>query len=193
MINRITNGHWLAALLIAVSSLLQSATAAEFKVDPAHAFVNFRISHLGYSTLVGRFNTFAGNVSWDKSNPSSAAIELTVETESIDSNWAERDKHLRGEKFLDHKKFPQVVFKSTKYTGDASGGALAGTLTLHGVTKPITIDIKMVGEGDDPWGGYRAGFTGTTSFNRSDFGISENLGPHSDAITFDLYIEGIRQ
>ena len=193
MISRIANVHWIVALLIAGGGLLQSATAAEFKIDPSHSFVNFRISHLGYSTMVGRFNTFDGSFSWDNGNPSGAAIEVNIEPASVDTNWAERDKHLRGEKFLNAKKFPQASFKSTKYTGDVTGGALQGTLTLHGVSKPITIDLKIVGEGDDPWGGYRAGFSGSTSINRGDYGVTENLGPASESMSFDLYIEGIRQ
>ena len=129
MINRIANAHWIVVLLIVAGGLIQSATAAEFKVDPAHAFVDFRISHLGYSTVVGRFNTFEGTFTWDKDNPSSASIEVTVATASIDSNWAERDKHLRGEDFLDAKKYPQVVFKSTKYAGDATGPPLCSCPT----------------------------------------------------------------
>ena len=87
----------------------------------------------------------------------------------------------------------QCLSQESKYDGDASGGKMEGTLTLHGVTKPITLDVKYVGEGDDPWGGYRAGFTATTSLNRSDFGISRELGPASESMKFKLYVEGIRQ
>mgnify|MGYP001024448196 FL=1 len=174
-------------------SMSAGAFAADYKVDLSHAFIQFEISHLGYSTLVGRFNDFEGNFSWDKSAPANSALEVTVKTASIDSNWAERDKHLRSDEFLEVEKFPTAVFKTTKYDGDASGGKMEGTLTLHGVTKPITLDVKYVGEGDDPWGGYRAGFTATTSLNRSDFGISHELGPASESMKFKLYVEGIRQ
>ena len=85
------------------------------------------------------------------------------------------------------------MFKSTKYSGDASGGKLDGVLTLHGVSKPITLEVKRVGEGNDPWGGYRAGFKATTSIKRADFGISYNLGPSAETMTFDLFVEGIRK
>ena len=171
----------------------QFAAAAEYDIDPSHAFIQFRIHHLGYSMLVGRFNKFEGAFTWDKDNPQAAVINVTVETASIDSNWAERDKHLRNEDFLNVDKYPQATFKGTKYTGDASGGKMEGVLTLHGVSKPITLDVKAIGEGPDPWGGYRAGFEATTSIRRADFGMDYNLGPAAETMAFELYVEGIRR
>ncbi|MBI2993055.1 MAG: YceI family protein [Gammaproteobacteria bacterium] len=169
------------------------AAAANYEIDPSHAFIQFRISHLGYSVLNGRFNTFAGKFTWDKDKLPESGIEVTVQTNSIDSNWAERDKHLRGEDFLDVEKYPTAIFKSTKYTGDAKGGKLEGTLTLHGVTRPLTLDVKFIGEGPDPWGGYRAGFSATATLKRADFGMTYNLGPASETMDFDLFVEGIKK
>ncbi|HEY7841034.1 MAG TPA: YceI family protein [Gammaproteobacteria bacterium] len=183
----------LLASVLCGLSLAAPVNAAQYDVDLSHAFIQFRILHLGYSVLTGRFNQFAGTFEWDKDNPSTAAIEVTVETNSIDSNWAERDKHLRGEDFLHVEKFPKATFKSTKYTGDAKGGKLEGVLTLHGVSKPIVLDVKAIGEGPDPWGGYRAGFEATTSIKRADFGMTYNLGPSAESMSFDLFIEGIRR
>lgn len=176
-----------------LATLAGSANAAEYKIDLSHSFIQFRISHLGYSVMVGRFNDFEGTVSWDKDNAADSAIELSIKTASIDSNWAERDKHLRGDDFLDVEKFPQASFKSTKYDGDANGGSLEGDLTLHGVTKPISLQLTYVGEGPDPWDGYRAGFSATTTIDRTDFGIDYELGPTSNTMEFDLFIEAIRQ
>ena len=189
------NTRALPALMVAISLSLLSSTgsAANYTIDLSHAFIQFRISHLGFSVLSGRFNDFAGTFSWDKDDPNAASIALTVQTASIDSNWAERDKHIRGSDFLDVENFPEATFNSTKYTGDSSGGKLDGLLTLHGVTKPITLDVKAIGEGDDPWGGYRAGFAATTTIDRTDFGISYDLGPSANMMEFDLFIEGIRQ
>ena len=169
------------------------AIAADYTIDLSHSFIQFRISHLGYSILNGRFNDFAGTLQWDKAKPAASNIALTIKTASIDSNWAERDKHIRSKDFLEVEKFPEATFKSTKFTGDATAGKLEGELTLHGVTKPITLDVKAVGDGDDPWGGYRAGFTGTTTLKRSDFGISYNLGPSAETMQFDLFVEGIKK
>ena len=179
------------ALAIALSST--PALAADYTIDPSHSFVQFRISHLGFSVLNGRFNDIAGTLQWDKAKPDASNIELTIKTTSIASNWAERDKHIRSKDFLEVEKFPEAKFKSTKYTGDASAGKLDGELTLHGVTKPIALDVKAVGEGDDPWGGYRAGFTGTTTLKRADFGVSYNLGPTAETMQFDLFIEAIKK
>lgn len=180
--------------IVVVASLSSSASwAADYTVDLSHAFIQFRISHLGYSVLAGRFNDFSGDISWDKENPESSTISINVKTASIDTNWAERDKHIRGTDFLDVEKFPEATFTTTKYTGDASSGKLDGELTLHGVTKPITLDVNAVGEGDDPWGGYRAGFRATTTINRTDFGISYDLGPAANTMEFDLFVEGIRK
>lgn len=170
-----------------------AAPAADYEIDPSHAFIQFRISHLGYSVLTGRFNTFAGRFSWDQANPGASGIEVEVDTASIDSNWAERDKHLRGADFLDVAKYPKAVFRSTKYTGDAKGGRLEGTLTLHGVTKPLTLDAQFIGEGPDPWGGYRAGFKAQTMLRRADFGMTYELGPTAETMEFDLFVEGIRK
>ena len=180
-----------AAVLLA--TVATHAHAARYVVDLSHAFIQFRISHLGYSVLVGRFNDFGGEFSWDKDDPGSSRIDITVKTASIDSNWAERDKHIRGADFLDVERFPEATFKSTKFTGDAESGKLDGILTLHGVSQPITLDVEFVGEGPDPWGGYRAGFRGTTTIDRTDFGISYDLGPTANTMEFDLFVEGIRQ
>lgn len=179
-----------AALL---GCLAQGAMAAEYELDPAHSFVQFRISHLGFSTLVGRFNDLSGNFDWDRGNPGASQIDVVIDTASIDTNHAERDKHLRSDDFLDVEKYPQATFKSIKYNGDEQGGTLEGELTLHGVTQPITLDVKTIGEGDDPWGGYRAGFSGTTMLTRKDFGMGYDLGPAAETMEMHLFIEGVRQ
>jgi len=183
----------LLGLGLLASILNGAAWAADYTIDASHTFIQFRISHLGYSVVAGRFDDFSGEFSWDKESPGASAINVKIKTASIDTNWAERDKHIRGEDFLDVEKFPEAVFQSTKLTGDAAGGKLEGTLTLHGVTKPITLTVEAIGEGDDPWGGYRAGFKATTTIDRSDFGVSYDLGPTANKMEFTLLIEGIRK
>ncbi len=169
------------------------ARAAEYKIDPVHSFVEFRIQHLGFSWMYGRFNAISGEFSHDPSKLEANSIDLEIDTYSIDTNHAERDKHLRSDDFLDIKKYPTASFKSTGYVGDAEGGVMEGILTLHGVSKKIKIDVKKVGEGEDPWKGYRAGFIGTYTLSRRDFGISYDLGPAADTMEFSLGIEGIRK
>lgn len=177
-------------------SFAVAAQAADYVIDTkgAHAFIQFQIKHLGFSWLVGRFNTFAGEFSYYEANPGAASVSVTIDTASIDSNHAERDKHLRDEEFLDVEKYPQARFVSTAYRDLGDGkGELRGELTLHGVTRPLTIQVAQIGAGDDPWGGYRRGFEGRTRFTLADFGIKRDLGPASREVELWLGIEGVRK
>jgi polyisoprenoid-binding protein YceI len=185
-----------ALVLAAALSLPGLAPAADYVIDTegAHAFVQFRIQHLGYSWLYGRFNQFEGTFTYDEKNPAANKVEVVIKTASIDSNHAERDKHLRSDDFLDVAKHPEARFVSTKFEDQGDGKAvLTGDLTLHGVTKPVVIDVTRIGEGTDPWGGYRAGFQGTTTLKLADFNITRDLGPASQEVELTLSVEGIRQ
>jgi len=181
---------------LAMTAGTSAAHAADYTIDTegAHAFVEFKIKHLGYSWLSGRFNTFDGEFSYDSNEPTKSIIQVTIQTPSVDSNHAERDKHIR-KSFLESSKYPEASFKSTSIKlAENNGIAVSGDLTLHGVTKSITLDVAKIGEGKDPWGGYRAGFTGTTSLALADFKIDTSwLGPASGTIDMTLHIEGIRQ
>lgn len=186
------SGLALAGLLATTASV----QAADYVIDTkgAHASINFRVNHLGTSWLLGRFNDFKGDFSYDSANPDASVVNVEIDTKSLDSNHAERDKHLRGEDFLDVSKYPKASFASKSFKSNGNGTAeMTGDLTLHGVTKSITIDVTKVGEGKDPWGGYRAGFAGTTELKLKDFGINYNLGPLSETVYMDLHVEGIRK
>lgn len=190
--------HPLPALLLAAGAAATSLAAApvgaaDYAIDPAHSFVEFRIQHLGYSWLYGRFNVVEGNFSYDADEPAASSIALSIDTGSIDSNHAERDKHLRGSDFLEVSSFPKATFKSTGYEGTAEKGVLSGVLSFHGVDKAIEFPVERIGEGPDPWGGHRAGFHGTYTMTRADFGLDYDLGPASTEVILDLGIEGVRQ
>ena len=177
---------------------LHSAHAENYVLDTegTHAFVQFKIQHLGYSWLYGRFNKFSGKFSYDEANPSKSTVEITIETNSLDSNHVTRDKHLRGDSFLEVKTFPTAHFVSTSFEELGNGkAALKGDLTFHGVTKNITIDVEHVGHGKDPWGGYRRGFYGTTRIKPAEYGLKgmSKLGASSTDLFLELSIEGIRQ
>ena len=183
-----------------LSTLLLSLAAAfplsaeEYKIDDAHSFIQFRIQHLGFSWLYGRFNTLAGNFSYDESKPDEAKIRVTIDTGSIDTNHAERDKHLRSEDFFAVNDYPKATFVGTDYKAAGKDkGTLTGNLTLRGVTKPVTIEVRHIGAGDDPWGGSRRGFHGTTTLTLADFGIPYDLGPAARTAKLMLTVEGIRQ
>lgn len=184
----------LAASMAAMMAL--PTQAADYAIDTqgAHAFVQFKISHLGYSWLYGRFNTFSGNFSYDAAKLAESKIQLTIDTASVDSNHAERDKHLRSADFLNVAKYPTATFVSTKIVPKAADTFdLHGNLTLNGVTKEVVIAAEKLGEGSDPWGGYRAGFAGTITLTLKDFNIKMDLGPASSTVQLDLTVEGIRQ
>ena len=170
--------------------------ANEYLIDTkgAHAFIQFRIKHLGYSWLLGRFNDFSGSFNYDEKNPGASKVNVVIKTASVDSNHAERDKHLRGEDFLNVAKYPEASFISTGFEDKGDGTAvLIGEFTLHGVTRKINIDVKHIGHGPDPWGGYRRGFAGTTTLKLADYGITYDLGPASREVELFLSVEGIRQ
>lgn len=186
-----------AALGLALSlGSVGAASAADYVIDTegAHAFIQFKISHLGYSWLLGRFNEFNGSFSFDESKPEASKVAVTVKTASVDSNHAERDKHLRGEDFFHVSKYPEAKFVSTgvEYLGDDKA-RIKGQLTLRGVTRDIVIDAKRIGGGQDPWGGYRQGFEGTTTLKLKDFGFPYNLGPAAEQVELFLSVEGIRK
>ncbi|PCJ29776.1 MAG: hypothetical protein COA99_19115 [Moraxellaceae bacterium] len=187
-----------AGIFIVCLACIGSATAKteNYRIDShnSHAFIQFKIKHLGFSWLYGRFNTFDGTLALDEKAPENSHIEVTIQTASLDSNHAERDKHLRGPDFLHVKLYPTAVFKSTSVTltGDKTG-MLKGNLTLHGVTRLIEIPISYVGGGKDPWGGYRHGFTGSTTLTLTDYGIERDLGPFSTQVELLLDIETVKE
>lgn len=186
---------FLATLLAGAFALSSSAASETFVIDTdrAHASIAFRIKHLGFSWLTGRFDDFNGTFTFDAKKPENSTVKVEIDTKSVNTNHAERDKHLRGKDFLNVSKYPTATFESTgiKLNGDAA--TITGKLTLHGVTKEIEIAAAPVGGGEDPWGGYRQGFTGTTQLALKDFGIDYDLGPASQVVDMTLDIEGIRQ
>jgi len=138
-----------ALAVVAALALIAANPVAseEYMIDTkgAHASIKFKISHLGYSWLYGRFNTFSGSFSYDENNPSAAKAMVEIDTASVDSNHAERDKHLRSADFLDVAEHPKATFVSTGFQEQGDGKAvLSGDLTLHGVTRPVTIDVVHI-------------------------------------------------
>jgi polyisoprenoid-binding protein YceI len=182
----------LAGALVTSSVVMADNYAIDKK--GMHASIQFKISHLGYSWLLGRFNDFDGNFSYDEKKPDASKVTVTINTKSVDSNHAERDKHLRSDDFLNVAKFPEAKFVSTSYKEGTDGKAkLMGKFTLHGVTKDIVIDVTKIGGGKDPWGGYRRGFEGKTRIALKDYGITKNLGPASAELELTLNIEGVKK
>ncbi|MEH6640602.1 MULTISPECIES: YceI family protein [Halomonadaceae] len=176
---------------------LSQAQAADYQIDTEgqHAFVQFKISHLGFSYILGSFEKFEGQFAYDPENLDASSAEIEVQVDSLTSNHAERDRHILSGDFLNASEFPTATFTSTGFesTGD-NEGVLTGDLTLHGETQEIEMPVTLMGEGDDPWGNYRAGFEGSTTLTLGDYGINMSDFPES-MHELELYVtfEGIRQ
>ena len=167
-----------------------------YRIDTlgSHASVNFKIKHLGYSWLTGRFDKFAGSFNYDEKAPEKSKISITVKTKSIDSAHALRDNHLRGAKYLNVKKYPEARFVSNGFTPiDKITARLTGKLNLHGVTRDIDTTITRIGGGEDPWGGYRQGFETHFTIRLNDYGIKHSLGEASEELQLSIYLEGVKE
>ncbi len=181
-----------AGAALATFTLLP-AQAASYTIDPSHSSIMFETGHFTFSKLSGRFNKFSGTLNYDPAAGAAAqSVKISVDTASLDTNWADRDKHLRGDDFFKVGTFGTATFESTGFEGDKDGGVLKGKFTLLGVTKDISFNIKRIGEGTDPWGGYRVGFEGTYNLTRKDFGMDYNLGPAAEVVAITLQIEAIK-
>jgi len=174
--------------LLAALAAPSSALAAPYEVDTGHSAVLFGATHFGAGVTFGRFNEFSG--SYDADGDTLKDFSLTIKAESVDSNLKKRDDHLRSPDFFNVAEFPVITFKSTKVAKADKGWSVTGDLMLHGVTKSITIPVEKVGEGDDPWGGYRYGFISDFKVKRSEFGITEMPGGIGDDIRMIVSIEG---
>lgn len=195
---KIKHKKYLNACLVLLGWLLVSASTAGaadgFKVDPVHSGVGFRIKHLGVAYVQGRFNNLAGSFTFDDKTGRLDAVEASVRVEDVDTFNSKRDAHLKSPDFFDAAKFPLITFSSdtVEKTGETTW-EVSGKLSLHGVTRPIKVSVKLIGSGFDPWGGFRAGFETAFTVKRSDFGITHMLGSVGDEVHLTVGIEGIRQ
>ena len=185
----------IAVFVLVLGALTATVRAAEYQIDPVHTSLIYRIKHLNASWSYGRFNGTTGTFSYDPSAPEKASFEISVDVNNIDSGNEKRDTHLKSPDFFNLKQYPTIHFKSTSVKKSDQEGNLevTGDLTLHGVTKPVTITLTHVGIGRGMGGETRAGFEGTLTFKRSDFdmkGLAEAVG---DDVTLIVSLEGIEK
>ncbi len=141
-------------------------------VDGAHTNVGFSIRHLGISTVRGRFSDVAGTIVANAAHPEKSSVNFTIQATSIDTDNKMRDDHLRSDAFFDVAKYPQITFQSTRVDKAKRGGYVAvGNLTIHGVTRPVSLPFHIDGPIKDPFGGVRFGLETQTRLNRHDFGV----------------------
>ncbi len=176
------------------------STATRWNIDPAHSEVGFAAKHMMISTVRGRFSEISGYIEFDENAPKDSKIDVEVGVASVDTRQEPRDNHLRSADFFDAENHPVMKFVSTK-VDHVKGNEykITGDLTIRDTTKPVTLDATFEGVHPDPWGGTRAGFTGTTKINRHDFGLNWNatieaggvvVGPE---IKIQLEVEAVKQ
>ena len=163
------------ALLALVTALSAPAFAADsYNFDKAHTNVGFQVRHI-FTMVSGRFTDYAGAIQVDRAKPEASTVEFTIQATSIDTNEPRRDQHLRSADFFDVANNPTITFKSTSVKANGKDGFLVtGDLTLHGVTKPVTLPVTLLGEGKDPMGNEKMGLETSVTLNRKDFGLTWN-------------------
>ena len=175
-------------------TVVASATAATWEIDPVHSTVGFKVRHF-FAKQAGVFNDFSGTIVFDPENPETAQISATIVVLSIITNNENRDNHLRSADFFDAETHPTITFVSTKVEKEGQMFMMTGDLTIRGITKTVRVPVEFHGSGPDAWGGTRAGFSAVLEVNRKDFEISWNntldtggtvLG---DVVTISLEIE----
>jgi polyisoprenoid-binding protein YceI len=152
-----------------------SATATTWNIDPTHTNVEFGVRHLMISTVKGRLGQAAGTVTFDPTDPSALAVDVTIDVAGIDTRQEQRDAHLRSGDFFDAERFPSIRFVATRLDGDVDGDfTVTGDLTIRDVTRPTVLHVTSEGRVRDPWGIERAGFSAKGKIDRRAFGLTWN-------------------
>src|SRR5215831_3591302 len=169
---------WRGSLALAFLGLVTAAAAARadtWNIDPAHTTVEFSVRHMMISNVKGQFEQVSGTIAASGNDPNSVQINAVIEANSINTRVEKRDAHLKSASFLDVDKYPTITFKSTKVEPDGpSRWRVTGNLTLHGVTKPVVLEVETTTPIKDPSGTARAGASATTKIDRKDFGVLWN-------------------
>jgi polyisoprenoid-binding protein YceI len=179
---------------LAVTAVSFPALAADtLTIDPAHTYPNFTISHLGFSTMHGRFGNSSGTIVMDRKG-NTGSVDVKIVAASIDTGFQKRDDHLRSPDFLNVKEFQEVTYKSTKVTFQgASNATVEGNLTMLGVSKPVTLQVTNIKCGPHPMNKKEmCGFNGTAKIKRSDWGIKFGLPAIGDEMALDIEVEATK-
>ena len=171
MIPRMVRAALAIFSLLTVWPTLAQAEPARWNVDPEHSTIEFRVVHMLVSKTTGHFTEYQGFIDMDAEAETVKAIEAAIKTASVNTNHAKRDAHLRNADFFDVEKYPTMTYRMKQYQKTADGYQAVGELTLHGVTKDITLTGNFNGVAKDPRGNLRAGFNAEGKLNRKDFGM----------------------
>ena len=173
--------------------------AVKYTIDPAHSVAGFKVRHLMVSNVRGEFSGISGTVEFDPDAPESSRVEVRIDATTIHTRDEQRDTHLKSADFLDVAKFPEITFVSKKIAGGDGEWKVTGDLTIHGVTKQVTLDVEgPAPEAKDPWGNMKSGATAVTKISRKEFGMEFNMVLETggvmvgDEITITLEVELLR-
>lgn len=170
------------------------AEVETYRIDPEHSFANWEVRHI-VARVSGSFSTVNGTVVLDRENLARSRVEATIDVASLSSGHRKRDVHLWSDEFLDARRYPEMRFESTSVQPSGPDkGVINGNLTLRGVTRPVKLAYQILGFGNDPWDGYRAGLLAVTRINRLEFGVSKfpEPGPIGNEVEITLLVEGIK-
>lgn len=187
--------HYLTLLLSVLALAGTNISKADsFKIDPVHSFIIFKIGHFGVGHVYGRFDSFSGNFTFGQNDPSKDAVNVEIKTDSVDTNEPKRDTPIKGPDFFNAAQFPTATFKSTAVKKvDDKNYEVTGDFTLRGVTKPLTLNLQVIGTGPDPKGAIRMGWEGTAALKRSDFDVKGLIPAVSDEVDLIIAVEAIKQ
>jgi len=161
--------------------------AGTYQVEPNHTQVRFGVLHMGFNPYFGTFSGASGSLTLDPAHPAATRLSVSVPVASVATTSAKLDGELKSADWLDAGKFPTMTFTSTGVSASGTSATINGTLTLHGVSRPVTLQARFVGAGKNPMGGARTvGFTARGTLNRSDFGVTKYVPLVSDAVTIEI-------
>jgi polyisoprenoid-binding protein YceI len=172
-----------------------------YQIDPAHTSAQFKVRHMMIANVKGEFDKVSGTVNFDPANPIASTIEASVDVTSVSTRDEQRDTHLKSPDFFDVEKYPTITFKSKRVTASGSDSfSVAGDLTIHGVTKEVTLNVEeLTEEAKDPWGNLRRGAEAKTRIHRKDFGMTFNMALDTggfvvgEDVDITLDVEMVRQ
>ena len=172
--------------------------AGTFEIDPAHTSVSFTVRHMMLAKVRGHFNVISGTIRVED-DPTKSWVKVVIDATSLDTRDPNRDAHVKSPDFLDVEKYPTIEYTSTAVRQEGDGWKVDGDLTVHGVTKPVTLDLEPTGLSKDPWGNSRTGFEATTELSRADFGLQWNQALETggvvigDKVKVEIDVEAVLQ
>ena len=186
----------LLAVIMAAGAVF---SADKYSIDLSHSYAGFSVRHLVITNVKGNFASFSGEITFDENDTIKSSANVIIDIASINTSNADRDKHLRSADFFDVEKYPEMTFVSTGVEKDGDDMILNGRLTMHGVTKDISIPFEFLGKVIDPWGKERIAFEGETKLSRKEYGMTWSKTIETgglivgDEIKIELQIEAVKK